>query len=352
MKGARIYGIRDIRVEECPIPKIRTPNDVIVKIKAVGFCGSDISRYGKLGARTVGAIFGHEFSGEVIQVGKNVNNVQVGDGVAVCPTTPCFTCEYCKQGQHSRCETLLVLGAKEDGGFAEYVRVDSRSVLQLPEGLDFETAAGLEPACVALHGFYRTKIQAGDTVAILGVGSIGLFAVQCAKIFGASKVIAIDIFNEKQAIAKELGADIFINSREVDLIQAIKEMTDGQGVDIAIEAAGTPDTSARIFSLPKKGGTVLFMGIPYADVPISREHFEKIVRSELTVLGSWNGISGPYPGKEWSTALHFMQEGRIQVKPMVTHKISLAEIPETFEKIYKRDSFFGKIMVFPEGKEC
>jgi L-iditol 2-dehydrogenase len=94
------------------------------------------------------------------------------------------------------------------------------------------------------------------------------------------------------------------------------------------------------------------MGIPYGDVPIPREHFEKIVRSELTVLGSWNGISGPYPGKEWYTVLHFMQEGRIKVKPMVTHRISLEQIPETFEKIYRRDSFSGKVMVFPEGKDC
>lgn len=352
MKGARIYGIHDIRVEECPSPEIRTPDDVIVKIKAVGFCGSDISRYAKLGPHTVGAIFGHEFSGEVVEIGQHVNHVKVGDGVAACPTTPCFICEYCKQGQHSQCEKLLVLGAKEDGGFAEYVRLHSRSVIKLPKGLDFETAACVEPACVALHGFYRTRIQAGDTVAVLGVGSIGLFAVQCAKILGAAKVIAIDIFDEKLTIAKQLGADVCINARDVDFIKVTKEVTNGKGADIAVESAGTPDTSAQVFSLPRKGGTVLFMGIPYGDVLVPREHFEKIVRNELTVLGSWNAISGPYPGKEWYTVLHFMQEGQIKVKPMITHRISLEQIPETFEEIYRRDRFSGKVMVFPEGKDC
>lgn len=352
MKGARIYGIRDIRVEECPIPEILTPDDVIVKVKAVGFCGSDISRYGKLGPHTVGAIFGHEFSGEVVQIGENVNHVTEGDGVAACPTTPCFTCEYCRQGHHSQCEKLLVLGAKDDGGFAEYVRLHSRSVLKLPEGLDFGTAACVEPACVALHGFYRTKIQAGDTVAVLGVGSIGLFAVQCARIMGASKVIAIDIFDEKLVIAKQLGADVGINAKHADFIKVIKDMTDGKGVDIAVESAGTPETSAQVFSLAKKGGTVLFMGIPYADVPVPRVHFEKIVRSELTVLGSWNAISGPYPGKEWAAVLDFMQKGYIKVKPMITHRISLAQIPETFAEIYRRDRFSGKVMVFPGGKDC
>ncbi|MCC5466047.1 galactitol-1-phosphate 5-dehydrogenase [Pelosinus baikalensis] len=352
MKGAKIYGIRDLRVEECPKPEIKTPDDVIVKVKAVGFCGSDISRYGKLGPHTVGAIFGHELSGEIVEIGEQVTNVKVGDGAVVCPTTPCFHCEYCQLGKYSKCESLQVIGAKEDGGFAEYVRLHSRSVLKMPEGLDFETACGMEPACVVMHGFYRTKIQAGDTVAVLGVGPIGLFAVQCAKIFGATKVIAIDIFDEKLEIAKELGADLCINAKDIDPIQVVKEMTGGIGVDIAVESAGNPFTSAQVLSLPKKGGTVVFMGIPYGDVAISREHFEKIVRNELTVLGSWNAVSGPFPGKEWPTTLHFMKEGKIKVKPMVTHRISLDQIPETFEKIYKRDSFFGKVIVFPEGKEC
>ena len=352
MKAARIYGIRDIRVEECPIPELRTFNDVILKVKAAGFCGSDISRYAKLGPHTVGAIFGHEFSGEVVQIGQNVSSVKVGDGVAVCPTTPCFTCEFCKQGQYSRCEKLLVLGAKDDGGFAEYVRLNDRSVLKLPVGLDFETAACVEPACVALHGFYRTKIQAGDTVAVLGVGSIGLFSVQCAKILGASKVIAIDIFDEKLAIAKQLGADFAINAKEVNLTKAFTELTDEKGVNIAVESAGTPVTSAQVLSLAKKGGTVLFMGIPYGDVFAPREHFEKIVRNELTILGSWNGISGPYPGKEWNTILHFMKKGQIKVKPMITHRISLDQISDTFEKVYRREEFSGKVMVLPEAKDC
>lgn len=351
MKGAKIYGIRDIRVEECPIPEPKTADDVIIKVKAVGFCGSDISRYGKLGPHTAGAIFGHEFAGVVVETGENVSGLQPGDTVTACPTTPCFTCEFCLQGKHARCESLQVIGAREDGAFAEYIKLPARNVLKLPEGLDFETAAGVEPACVALHGFYHTNIQAGDTVAVLGVGPIGLFAVQCAKIFGAAKVIAIDIFDEKLAIAKELGADLCVNSKNIDPVKAVKELTGGKGVNIAVESAGNPFTSAQVFSLPQKGGTVVFMGIPYGDVPVAREHFEKIVRNELTVLGSWNAISSPYPGKEWQTALHFMKEGKIRVKPMVTHRITLDEIPETFEKIYKRDTFFGKVMVFPEGRE-
>lgn len=350
MKGARIYGVQDIRVEECPVPVVTHEEEVVVKIKVVGFCGSDIARYGKLGPHTPGAIFGHEFSGVIVETGSQVKNVQKGDAVAGCPALPCFTCESCTKGKYAQCEALQVIGAKEDGAFAEYIRIHARNVLKLPEGLDFETAAGVEPATVAMHGLYHTSIKAGDTVAVLGAGSIGLFTIQCAKICGAAKVIAIDIFDEKLSLAKELGADVCINAKTVDPIAAVKEATDGKGVDIAVESAGNPFTSAQVFSLPKKGGTVLFMGIPYGDVPVPREHFEKIVRYELTVLGSWNSTSAPFPGKEWHSVLHFMKEGKIKVKPMVTHRISIDQIPETFEKLYKRDTFFSKVMVFPEGK--
>lgn len=349
MKAARFYGIRDVRVEDCPKPHITTDEDVIIKIKAVGFCGSDISRYGKLGPHTPGVIFGHEFSGVVEDIGRKVRDLEPGDAVTACPATPCYKCDSCLQGKFSQCENLEVIGAKQAGAYAEYIRIDRKNVLKLPEGIDFETAAGVEPSCVAAHGFYKTDIKAGDTVAVLGIGPIGMFAVQWAKIFGASKVIAIDVFDEKLNMARELGADIGINSKSTDPIDKVRELTDGRGVDIAVEAAGTPFTSAQVFSFPRKGGTVVFMGIPYGDVPVPRGHFEKIMRNELTVVGSWNAISAPYPGKEWKATLNFMKQGRINVKPMVTHRINIEQIPETFEKIYKRDSFFGKVMVFPEG---
>jgi len=348
MKAAKLYGIRDLRVEECPEPKIESPDDVIVKVKAAGVCGSDISRYAKLGPYVPGNIFGHEFAGIVEEVGSGVTGLKKGDHVAVCPTTPCFKCNSCLQSKFSQCESLSVIGARTPGAYAEYVKIHQRSVLKISESLDFITAAGVEPSCVAVHGFYRTNIKAGDTVAVLGVGPVGLFAVQWAKIFGAAKVIAIDIFDEKLSIAKELGCDELINSKAVDPIQKIKELTDGKGVDIAVEAAGTPFTSAQVFSLPRKGGTVLFLGIPYGDVMVSREHFEKIMRNELIVLGAWNAISAPYPGKEWHATIHFMEQGKIKVEPMVTHKVSLDQLPKTFEEVYKRETFFSKIMVLPE----
>jgi len=346
MKAARFYGVRDLRVEEVEIPKVEKPDDIILKVKVAGICGSDISKYSKTGPHIAGEIFGHECSGEVVSMGSEVKNLEVGDPVAVVPSIPCYECEQCKQGLYSRCEDLQIIGNREKGGcFAEYVKVNSSNVLKLPEGVDYETAAGIEPACIAAHGMYRSNIKVGDTIAVLGTGPIGLLFIQWAKIFGASEIIAIDIFDEKLEIAKSLGADHCINSMKIDPIERVKELTEGKKVDIVIESAGTPLTCAQSLSLAKKGGTVVYTGIPYGDVDMPREHFEKILRNELTVKGSWVAYSFPFPGKEWTSSIKYMKEGSLKIAPFITHRISLDELPEMFEKIYKRDIFFGKIMV-------
>lgn len=347
MKAAKIYGIRDIRVEDVPVPKLSEPDEVLIHVKVAGICGSDISRYGKLGPRTAGATFGHEFSGIVESVGSDVQHIKPGDRVTACPSIPCFQCEECVGGRPALCDSLTVIGAKYDGAFAEYVKLSARNVIKLPDGLDDETAAGVEPTSVVLHGYYHTSLKGGDCVAVLGAGPIGLLALQCAKAFGAAQVIAIDVFDEKLDIARELGADVCVNAKNKDPVAAVYALTGGKGVDLAVEAAGTPFTSAQVFSLPRKGGSIVFMGIPYGDVPIPREHFEKIVRRELVIYGSWNAISAPFPGREWQTAIHFMKEGKVRVRPMVTHRIGIDELPQTFEQIYKRDTFFGKVMLFP-----
>lgn len=216
MKVAKFYDVRDLKVKDVPVPKISLDNEVIVKVKVAGICGSDISKYSKTGPHIPGEVFGHEFSGDIVEVGSNVKDFRPGDAVAICPSLPCFKCDQCEQGLFSRCEDLGIIGNRDVGGcFAEYVKISSRNLIKLPEGIDYETAAGIEPSCIAGHGMYRANIKVGDTVAVLGTGPIGLLLIQWAKIFGATKVIAIDIFDEKLKIAKELGADICIMVRNM-----------------------------------------------------------------------------------------------------------------------------------------
>ncbi|WP_163972142.1 galactitol-1-phosphate 5-dehydrogenase [Oceanobacillus halotolerans] len=348
MKSLRLYGKQDLRYEEADNPVIENTDDVIVKVKAVGICGSDISRYKKLGPYVEGMVFGHEFAGEVTEVGSGVEGIRPGDRVAACPTFYCGECESCKKGELSRCEKLTVIGARHPGAYAEYVKLPAENILPLPDNVDYDTAAMVEPSSVVAHGFYRTSIKPGAEVAIMGCGSIGLLAVQWAKIFGAKKVYAIDIDDAKLEVAKEVGADVLINSMEKPAHEQIMDHTNGSGVDLAVESAGSPITSAQVFALPKKGGEVVFMGIPYADINIERFYFEKIVRSELTVLGSWNAISSPFPGKEWTSSVHYMSTGQINVKPMISHRLQLSEGPETFDNLINRKGSYVKVLFYPE----
>lgn len=350
MKSLKLYGVQDIRFEDADKPVIDNADDVIIKVKAVGICGSDISRYNKLGPYVEGMIFGHEFAGEVAEVGSGVEDIKVGDRVAGCPTFYCGECASCQKGELARCEKLTVIGAIHPGSYAEFVKLPAENIVPIPDNVDYDTASMIEPSAVVVHGFNRTTIQPGDEVAVMGCGNIGLLAIQWAKIFGAKKVYAIDIDDEKLQIAKEVGADVLINSLEKPAHEQILEHTNGQGVDLAVESAGSPITSAQVFALPKKGGEVVFLGIPYGDVNIERFYFEKIVRNELTVLGSWNAISAPFPGKEWSATVHYMSTGQIDVQPIITHRLKLEDGPETFQKIINRDEAFGKVIFHPDAK--
>ncbi len=348
MKALNLYNEQDIRFEQSPAPVIENEDDVIIKVKAVGICGSDISRYKKLGPYVEGMTFGHEFAGEVTEVGGAVTTMAVGDRVAGCPTFYCGKCVPCQKGELSRCERLTVIGARHPGAYAEYVRLPETHILPLPDNVDYDTAALVEPSSVVAHGFYRTSIRPGAEVAVMGCGSIGLLAVQWAKIFGAKKVYAIDIDDSKLEVAKQVGADICINSLNTPAHVQIAELTDGLGVDLAVESAGSPVTSAQVFALPRKGGEVVFMGIPYADITIERFYFEKIVRNELRVLGSWNAISPPFPGEEWRSSLHYMSTGQINVRPMISHHLSLEAGPQTFDDLIHRRGDYVKVLFYPE----
>jgi Threonine dehydrogenase and related Zn-dependent dehydrogenases len=348
MKSLKLYGARDIRFEDAEDPVIQNSKEVKVKVKAVGICGSDISRYAKLGPYVPGMVWGHEFSGEVVEVGTDVTKVKPGQKVTACPALYCGECDSCKKAKYAQCEHLDVIGAHRYGAFADYIGLPEENIVPVPDHVNYDDAAVVEPSCVVVHGYYKTGIKAGDTVAVIGCGTIGLLAIQWAKIFGAKSVIAIDIDDTKLGMAKEVGADITINSMGKEPFEEVYKVTDHKGVDISVESAGTPITSAQAFSLTGKGGKVLFVGIPYGDVMVKRLYFEKIVRNELQVFGSWNAISAPFPGQEWETCVHFIKNGQLKMEPLITHRYPLSAGPQAFEMTAERKEHFGKIIFHPE----
>lgn len=345
MKALNLYGKQDVRYEEVAIPTIENDDDVLIKVQIAGICGSDVSRFGKIGSYNPGLTWGHEFSGIITALGKGVKSLKTSDRVIACPCFPCYQCEFCKQGRFSKCTHLQVLGGHKKGAFAEYIKVPAANVLKIPDTMDFETASLIEPSCVVVHGFNQINIKAGSRVAVVGCGTIGLLAVQWAKVFGAYEVYAFDTDESKLEIARRTGADHTFNVSDAGYLQRFMELTNNAGVEAVVESSGNAAGIANAMSLAMKGGSVLLLGIPYGDVVFPREHFEKIIRNELTLSGSWNSISAPFPGSEWQTSLNYMNNGMIDVKPLITQRITMKQAPELLPKLYSREAFFVKVLI-------
>jgi L-iditol 2-dehydrogenase len=218
MKAAVLHANEDLRYEEYPTPK---PNEdeVLIRVRATGICGSDIPRVLSHGAHFFPIVLGHEFSGDVVETGANVTTVKVGDRVTAAPLLPCHACEDCQRGDYSQCKHYSFIGSRVQGSFAQYVKAPARNVVKFGEAVSYEQGAMFEPSTVALHGLLRVPYRGGEDVAVLGGGTIGLFTAQWARIFGARSVTVFDIDDERLALAKRLGADATVNTRAQDFIE-------------------------------------------------------------------------------------------------------------------------------------
>ena len=227
MEAAVLHAPGDLRIEQVAVPRDLGPEDVLVKVMAAGICGSDIGRVMKTGTYRFPTIPGHEFSGILAECGTGVSSARVGDRVAVAPLMPCFRCESCQHGHYSLCDCYDFLGSRTHGGFAQYVRAPARNVVKVPDAVGFDEAATVEPAGIILHGIKKIEIGAGDSVAVIGVGALGYFAVRFAKLSGAKPVIAVDVDEAKLELARGAGADFVINGANVDAAGRIREVTAG-----------------------------------------------------------------------------------------------------------------------------
>ncbi|MPW25371.1 alcohol dehydrogenase catalytic domain-containing protein [Alkalibaculum sp. M08DMB] len=344
MLASILYGPGDIRCEETCIPEIGS-TDVLIKVAYAAICGSDLPRsQNENGARRYPLILGHEFSGNIAEIGKDVTKVKIGDKVAVAPLIPDPKSEYSKAGEYGLSDNYNIIGTGSNGAFAQYVKVPEEHVVLVPDSLDLETAAGIEAAAIAFHGLRRSEIEVGDTVAVLGCGSIGQLTIQCAKIFGASKIIAVDIFDDKLKLAKELGADVTINSKSENLMEKILEETE-LGVHVVLETAGSSITQEQALMITRKHGKIVYIGISHNELSLSEKTVERILRAELTIKGSWNSYTAPYPGRDWEATMNFMKTGHIVFKPMISHRIQLSEIGQYLKDMYNHNIEFNKVIV-------
>ncbi len=347
MKAAVLYANEDIRYSEVEEPRV-APGSVKVKVHAVGICGSDIPRVLSNGAHYYPIILGHEFSGEVTEVGEGVTKVKVGDRVSGAPLLPCMKCADCQKGNYSLCKHYGFIGSHDAGAFAEYVVLPEANAVPFDSSVPYEVGAMFEPATVALRGLFCNEYEGGGCVAVLGGGTIGLFTAQWAKIFGSKKVVVFDIVDERLELAKRLGADEVINTRDENFIEKAKELTDGHGFDYVFETAGNPITIKMGFELAANKAHYCCIGTPHKEFSFTPKMWEYMNRKEFKLTGSWMSYSAPFPGREWELVAHYFATGQLKFDDELIFKcFPLSKADEAFKLYHDPASVKGKVMLIP-----
>ncbi len=348
MKAAVLYGNEDIRYDDFEEP-ITKPGTVKIKVVATGICGSDIPRVLDNGAHFYPVVLGHEFSGDVVEIGEGVTSLQVGDRVSGAPLLPCKTCEDCQHGNFSLCKNYSFIGSRQQGSFAEYVVIPEENAVKFNPNISYEQGAMFEPSTVALHGIFLNDYKGGGYVAILGGGTIGMFTMQWAKIFGSKKVVVFDINEERLELAKRLGADEVINTLDEDYMEKAKAITGGRGYDYVYETAGSTPTSYMAFELAANKSNVCFIGTPTKDLTFSPKLWEQMNRKEFKLTGSWMSYSAPFPGKEWELTAHYFETGQLKFDPgFIFKKFPMSEVDKAFELFKDPSQVKGKVLLINE----
>ncbi|MEM3694950.1 MAG: zinc-binding dehydrogenase [Candidatus Bathyarchaeia archaeon] len=327
MKAAMLYGVKDLRVEDVPKPKVNA-GEVLVKVKAATTCGTDLKIFQRGYVEKVirlPTVFGHEWAGEVVEVSEGLEWPRKSMRVRAGNSAPCLHCVMCQKGKYNLCENMIWLW----GAYAEYIKVPARMVLvnmqEIPPHVSFEEAAITEPLACVLHGVEEAGVRLGDNVAIIGAGPIGLLHLLTVKRVGAEKVIMIDLIEERLDFAKKLGADEVVNAGKGDVVEKVKQLTDGYSVDVAIEAIGLPQTWEQALKLVRKGGRVLEFGgcPPGTEIKVSTEMLHY---GEVTVLGTFHATP-----LHFRKALSLIASKAIDVRPLITRRMGLDEIREAFQ---------------------
>ncbi len=338
MRAAVLYAPGDIRVEDVPKPEPKS-DEALIRVAAVGVCGSDIPRLLTKGAHKMPLICGHEFSGRIVALGDAVAGFAKDELVAIPPLIPCFECDQCRQGFFSRCRDYDYFGSRRDGAYAEYVRVPATNLLKVPSGSDATAVAMADPASIALHAIWKAPFAIGQRAAIVGAGPIGLFAIQWFRLMGAAEVMAVDLSEQKLELAREAGATHAALSDD----PAVADFS----ADVVIEAAGHPASENLALSMAASGGHVVFIGIPTGDVTFSNKVCNHLLRQEISLHGAWNSFGAPFPGRQWTVTLEKLASGDLKWAFMISHDLGLDALPDMFQSFRARNAFYSKVMFRP-----
>lgn len=328
-EAAYLIATRKFEFRERSMPEIK-PDDLLIEIKHVGVCGSDISGFiSSSGSMPYPVILGHECAGVVVGLGENVKNFCIGDEVAIEPGIPCMKCSYCLTGRYNLCNDMNFMAAPpwELAALQRYIAHPAMMCFKLPNGISTIEGALVEPLAVGMHAVTRAGVTLGKSILILGSGCIGLTTLLACRAHGATNVYIADIFDLRLQKAKELGAKEIINSSETDLIERIKELTDGEGVDIVFEAAGNPTTALMTQHLAKKGGKIVIIGNVHGDTPLN---LIRLATREIDIIGIFRYLN-LYP-----KSIEAIASGAIDIKSICTDIYSFEDVQRGFDDAYER----------------
>jgi (R,R)-butanediol dehydrogenase/meso-butanediol dehydrogenase/diacetyl reductase len=330
MRAARWHGRGDVRVENIPIPRVGM-GEILLRVSWCGICGTDIEEFrdgpvvipvehpnGITGQRAP-VTLGHEFAGEVVEVGPGVEGLAVGDRVVPEICLFCGECFYCRRKEYALCISWAAIGLHGDGGLAEYVKVPARMCVRLPDEIGDDEAALIETTEVAVRAVRKAGIHRGDTVAIVGDGAVGLITLQVARAAGATTALLLGHRPARLELGRQLGADAAIDTRDPAWLEAVRDLTAGVGVDVAIECGGRAEAIADSIAATRKGGTIVLLAVIGVPIPVNTW---PIVEGERTIVGSVQH----HFDEDLPVAVSLMASGKVNVKPLISRRISLERV--------------------------
>lgn len=324
MKGVSYEGVGKIIVrDDLPKPSIK-PDEVLIKVKYCGICGSDVESFKKEGMYGSGTIIGHEVSGEIIEIGDKVKKLKIGNRVTINPNLPCYDCYWCNRYQENKCKFApKALGSLADGAMVEFFNVKEERVHILPDSISFEEGAAIEPLSVGIYSVQESGIKVGESAAVYGAGTMGLMTILALKVTGAGNIFVLEPVESKQKKALELGANKAFNPKNWKKVQ---RLCDKIGPTHVFDCVGINETITSAIDLVRRGGHITMIGMDPEITDL--KNFYGIAIKNITL----RGIFG-YNQDTFKTAIDLLEQKRIDVKPLITKIIKLDEVPKAFENL-------------------
>ena len=336
MKAVHIPEPHKLNIIEMEKPEIRNSTDVLVKVKRAGICGSDMHIFhGTNPLATYPRITGHEVAGEVMETGTDVNHLKIGDHVVIEPIRYCGECYACRKGRPNVCEHLSVFGVHEDGGMREYLVLTERQLHAVDPELDWDEIVLAEPYTIGAQAIWRGNVEEGDTVLIQGCGPIGICILKMAKIAGAT-VYMTDLNEERMKFALESGADEVIDAGNEQVDQAIMRLTDGRGVNVAIDAVGLPSTAALGVDVVSPAGYVVILGFDERPSQIPQL---PVTKKEVTIVGS------RLQTNQFGRVVELLNQNKLRSDGLITHKFPLEQAGDAFKFVEEHPDQVRKALI-------